>query len=92
MLPGGLNIIGIFAMAPPAVMTTVQNRLKLVSYLLYQKIGHCRMITNEINKYSGTSFGRSLYWTVTSILQRKFGVMFRQYPLYVPFNSTNKIF
>ena len=30
MLPGGLDIIGIFAMAPPAIMTTVQNKLKLV--------------------------------------------------------------
>ena len=33
MLPGGLDIIGIFAMAPPAIMTTVQNKLKLVGKL-----------------------------------------------------------
>ena len=35
MLPGGMDIIGIFAMAPPAVMTTVQNKLKLVGRTRY---------------------------------------------------------
>ncbi|KAJ8321279.1 hypothetical protein KUTeg_001137 [Tegillarca granosa] len=47
MLPGGLDVIGIFAVAPPTMMQSSQNTLRKVMFAIHKSLSKGQMVTQD---------------------------------------------